>query len=30
LMLQSSFGFIDYHDRRYAALAILSLNGRQL
>uniref|UniRef100_A0A804RLX3 RRM domain-containing protein n=1 Tax=Zea mays TaxID=4577 RepID=A0A804RLX3_MAIZE len=27
---QSSFGFIDYHDRRYAALAILSLNGRQL
>ncbi|KAL5650566.1 hypothetical protein ACJX0J_041375, partial [Zea mays] len=26
----SSFGFIDYHDRRYAALAILSLNGRQL
>ncbi|KAL5650568.1 hypothetical protein ACJX0J_041377, partial [Zea mays] len=27
---KSSFGFIDYHDRRYAALAILSLNGRQL
>ena len=30
MMLQSSFGFIDYYDRRYAALAILSLNGRQL
>lgn len=27
---KSSFGFIDYYDRRYAALAILSLNGRQL
>ncbi|WVZ50304.1 hypothetical protein U9M48_001570 [Paspalum notatum var. saurae] len=26
----SSFGFIDYYDRRSAALAILSLNGRQL
>jgi RNA recognition motif-containing protein len=27
---QSSFGFVDYYDRRYAALAIVSLNGRQL
>ncbi|KAJ1276433.1 hypothetical protein BS78_05G213900 [Paspalum vaginatum] len=27
---KSSFGFIDYYDRRSAALAILSLNGRQL
>ncbi|CAD6256072.1 unnamed protein product [Miscanthus lutarioriparius] len=27
---KSSFGFIDYYDRRYAALAILSLNGRPL
>ena len=30
LMLQSSFGFIDYFDRRSAAQAILSLNGKQL
>ena len=30
LMLQSSFGFIDYYDRQSAALAILSLNGKQL
>ncbi|KAL6908228.1 hypothetical protein ACP4OV_002398 [Aristida adscensionis] len=27
---KSSFGFVDYYDRRFAALAILSLNGRQL
>ncbi|PUZ45536.1 hypothetical protein GQ55_8G232300 [Panicum hallii var. hallii] len=27
---KSSFGFIDYYDRRSAALAILSLNGKQL
>uniref|UniRef100_A0A453HXW4 RRM domain-containing protein n=1 Tax=Aegilops tauschii subsp. strangulata TaxID=200361 RepID=A0A453HXW4_AEGTS len=27
---KSSFGFVDYYDRRYAALAIVSLNGRQL
>ncbi|KAJ6816619.1 oligouridylate-binding protein 1-like [Iris pallida] len=27
---KSSFGFIDYFDRRSAALAIMSLNGRQL
>ncbi|KAK8448045.1 hypothetical protein SEVIR_8G206700v4 [Setaria viridis] len=27
---KSSFGFIDYYDRRSAALAIMSLNGRQL
>ncbi|XP_066340267.1 oligouridylate-binding protein 1-like [Miscanthus floridulus] len=27
---KSSFGFIDYYDRRYATLAILSLNGRPL
>ena len=30
LMLQSSFGFIDYFDCRSAAQAILSLNGKQL
>jgi nucleolysin TIA-1/TIAR len=29
-MLQSAFGFIDYYDRQSAALAIMSLNGRQL
>lgn len=28
--LQSSYGFIHYYDRRSAALAILSLNGRHL
>ena len=28
--LQSSFGFVDYHDRRSAALAIMTLHGRQL
>ncbi|XP_062181992.1 oligouridylate-binding protein 1B-like [Phragmites australis] len=27
---KSSFGFIDYYDHRFAALAIASLNGRQL
>ncbi|KAL6654699.1 hypothetical protein ACP70R_008164 [Stipagrostis hirtigluma subsp. patula] len=27
---KSSFGFVDYYDRRYAALAIVSLNGKQL
>ena len=27
---KSSFGFVDYYDRRYAAIAIVSLNGRQL
>ncbi|KAF9615489.1 hypothetical protein IFM89_023858, partial [Coptis chinensis] len=27
---KSSFGFIDYHDRRSAALAIMTLHGRQL
>ncbi|XP_020266511.1 oligouridylate-binding protein 1B-like isoform X2 [Asparagus officinalis] len=27
---KSSFGFVDYHDRRSAALAISSLHGRQL
>lgn len=27
---KSSFGFVDYHDRRSAALAIASLHGRQL
>ncbi|XP_026663666.2 oligouridylate-binding protein 1B-like isoform X2 [Phoenix dactylifera] len=27
---KSSFGFVDYHDRRSAALAIVSLNGRQI
>nr|CAB3492048.1 unnamed protein product [Digitaria exilis] len=27
---KSAFGFVDYYDRRSAALAILSLNGRQL
>ncbi|KAL5204984.1 hypothetical protein ABZP36_009855 [Zizania latifolia] len=27
---KSSFGFVDYYERRYAALAIVSLNGRQL
>ncbi|CAO2142460.1 unnamed protein product, partial [Urochloa humidicola] len=27
---KSSFGFVDYYDRRSAALAIVSLNGRQL
>jgi hypothetical protein len=29
-LLQSSYGFIHYFDRRAAALAILSLNGRHL
>lgn len=29
-LLQSSYGFIHYFDRRSAALAILSLNGRHL
>lgn len=28
--MQSSYGFIHYYDRRCAALAILSLNGRHL
>ncbi|XP_010929412.1 RNA-binding protein 208 [Elaeis guineensis] len=27
---KSSFGFVDYHDRRAAALAIVSLHGRQI
>jgi len=27
---KSSFGFVDYYDRRSAALAIMTLNGRQL
>ncbi|OAY76427.1 Oligouridylate-binding protein 1B [Ananas comosus] len=27
---KSSFGFVDYYDRRSAALAIVTLNGRQL
>ncbi|WMV59293.1 hypothetical protein MTR67_052678 [Solanum verrucosum] len=27
---KSSYGFVDYFDRRSAALAIVSLNGRQL
>lgn len=27
---KSSFGFVDYHDRRSAALAIVSLHGRQI
>uniref|UniRef100_A0A0E0J4D9 RRM domain-containing protein n=1 Tax=Oryza nivara TaxID=4536 RepID=A0A0E0J4D9_ORYNI len=27
---KSSFGFVDYYDRRSAAIAIVSLNGRQL
>ncbi|KAJ3675542.1 hypothetical protein LUZ60_004584 [Juncus effusus] len=27
---KSSFGFVDYYDRRSASLAIISLNGRQL
>ncbi|THU55609.1 hypothetical protein C4D60_Mb11t08380 [Musa balbisiana] len=27
---KSSFGFVDYYDRRSAALAIIALNGRQL
>ncbi|KAF5178270.1 Oligouridylate-binding protein 1b [Thalictrum thalictroides] len=27
---KSSFGFVDYHDRRSAALAIMTLHGRQL
>ncbi|KAG8099377.1 hypothetical protein GUJ93_ZPchr0013g37087 [Zizania palustris] len=27
---KSSYGFVDYYDRRSAALAILSLNGRQI
>lgn len=29
-VMQSSYGFIHYFDRRSAALAILSLNGRHL
>ncbi|KAG6524482.1 hypothetical protein ZIOFF_014393 [Zingiber officinale] len=29
-MPQSSFGFVDYHDRRSAALAIMSLHGIQI
>jgi len=28
--MQSSYGFIDYYDRRSAALAIMTLNGRHL
>ena len=28
--MQSSYGFVDYFDRRSAALAIVSLNGRHL
>lgn len=28
--LQSSYGFVDYFDRRSAALAILTLNSRNL
>ncbi|ERN12548.1 oligouridylate-binding protein 1 isoform X2 [Amborella trichopoda] len=27
---KSSYGFVDYHDRRSAALSIMTLNGRQL
>ncbi|XP_077236445.1 oligouridylate-binding protein 1-like [Tasmannia lanceolata] len=27
---KSSFGFVDYFDRRYAAIAIMTLNGRHL
>ncbi|KAJ8628835.1 hypothetical protein MRB53_022158 [Persea americana] len=27
---KSSYGFVDYHDRRSAALAIMTLHGRQL
>ncbi|KAI3752985.1 hypothetical protein L2E82_25028 [Cichorium intybus] len=27
---QSSYGFVDYFDRRYATLAIVTLNGRHL
>ncbi|XP_027354275.1 oligouridylate-binding protein 1-like isoform X2 [Abrus precatorius] len=30
LLLQSSYGFVDYHDRASAALAIMTLHGRQL
>lgn len=30
LFMQSSYGFVHYFDRRSAALAILSLNGRHL
>lgn len=30
LYFQSSYGFIDYFDRRSAALAIMTLNGRHL
>ncbi|XP_010269663.1 PREDICTED: oligouridylate-binding protein 1B-like isoform X2 [Nelumbo nucifera] len=29
-MSQSPYGFVDYHDRRSAALAIMTLHGRQL
>ena len=28
--LQSSYGFVDYLDHRYAAIALTTLNGRQL
>lgn len=28
--MQSSYGFVDYFDRRSAALAIVTLNGRHL
>jgi hypothetical protein len=30
LVLQSSFGFVDYYDRRSAALAIMTLHGRHM
>lgn len=29
-VMQSSYGFVDYFDRRSAALAIVTLNGRHL
>lgn len=28
--MQSSYGFIHYYDRRFASMAILTLNGRHL
>ena len=30
LLMQSSYGFVDYFDRRSAALSIVTLNGRHL
>lgn len=29
-VVQSSYGFVDYFDRRSAALAIVNLNGRHM